>query len=62
MELYDIYQGMWAAVPGFVSTVGSAVNVCFGSMEVDLSSCVQEVMDARGEGFEGDALQIIEII
>lgn len=60
MELYDIYQGMWAAVPGFVSTVGSAVNVCFGSMEVDLSSCVQEVMDARGEGFEGDALQIIE--
>lgn len=60
MELYDIYQSTWAVVPSFVSTVCSAVNVCYGGIEVDLSSCVQEVMDARGEGFEGDALQIIE--
>ncbi|HTD99017.1 MAG TPA: restriction endonuclease [Mucilaginibacter sp.] len=60
MEMYDIYQSTWSAVPVFVATVGSAVNVCYGNMEVDLSSCSQEVMDARGEGFEGDALQIIE--
>ena len=60
MEQYNIYQSTWSAIPSFVSSLRSTVNRCYDTLEVDLSSVFQDVMDARSEGFIGDALDIIE--